>query len=128
VPLPKDQVHRIRGEDGPERAAEEYERELRRYFGATGVPAFDLVILGAGSDGHTASLFRASDALASSDRIALPVHRTPPELSRLTLTLPVMDKAAHVLVLVSGPSKAMSSRRYSKRETQNSCRRVSYGR
>ncbi len=106
VDLPEDHVHRIRGEEAPELAAREYEEEIRRFFGPEVLPAFDLVLLGAGEDGHTASLFPDSPALREKKRLAVPVYHEAPKRSRVTLTLPVLDHAAHILFLASGRSKA----------------------
>ncbi len=106
VDPPKDHVHRIRGEEEPERAAREYEEELRRFFGDAAAPAFDLVLLGAGEDGHTASLFPGSPAVCEKSRLAVPVYREAPKISRVTLTLPILNHAAHVLFLASGRAKA----------------------
>jgi 6-phosphogluconolactonase len=106
VDVPKGQVHRIRGEAEPERAAREYEEDIRRFFGPEPVPVFDLVLLGAGEDGHTASLLPGSPALRETKRLVVPVHREPPSPSRVTLTLPVLNHASHVLFLASGHAKA----------------------
>jgi 6-phosphogluconolactonase len=106
VALPKENIHRIKGEEGPGRAAQDYERELRLFFGPASFPVFDLIILGAGEDGHTASLFPGSDSLKERTRLALPVSLEPPKLDRVTLTLPVLDHAAEVLFLVAGRAKA----------------------
>lgn len=105
VPLPAAQVHRIRGEEGPDRAAELYEKEILGFAGG-GLPAFDLVLLGVGEDGHTASLFPNSALLHERRRLALPVRFEPPRLSRVTLSLPVLNNAGHVLFLAAGRSKA----------------------
>ncbi len=107
VRLPAENVHRIQGELPPPQAAERYEAELRAFFGET--PAFDLVFLGMGEDGHTASLFPGSPALAESVRWAVEVEHTtppPPLVSRVTLTYGVLNAARRVVFLVSGASKA----------------------
>ncbi len=109
VPLPTENVHRLEGELPPELAAERYESELERHFGVrvgAGFPRFDLVLLGMGNDGHTASLFPGTLALAEERRWV--VANAVPALgtTRLTLTLPVLNAAAHVAFLVSGADKA----------------------
>jgi 6-phosphogluconolactonase len=101
------QVKRIEGELGPGQAADRYEQELRESFGE-GVPALDLVLLGLGPDAHTASLFPNHAALGERERLAVGVE-TPgmaPLVSRVTLTLPVMNQARQVVFLVSGDDKA----------------------
>jgi 6-phosphogluconolactonase len=102
-------VHRVHGELPPERAAAEYERALRLFFGDGGLPRFDLILLGLGEDGHTASLFPGSAALDEVARWAVAVpHSSPPPplLPRVSLTLPVLNAAAQVVFLVSGAGKA----------------------
>ncbi len=106
VSLPSENVHRIRAEQGPIAAAEAYERELRSFFGKNSLPAFDLIVLGAGEDGHTASLFPGSEGIAEAARLAVPVLRDPPGTNRVTLTLPVLNNAYQVLFLVAGDAKA----------------------
>lgn len=81
---------------------EAYERELTDVFGA-GVPRFDLVLLGLGEDGHTASLFPGDPALDVLDRLAVLVDR--PDHRRMTLTLPVLSAARLAVFLVAGASK-----------------------
>ena len=97
-------VYRMKGELTPEMAAAEYERDLQGFFGA--VPVFDLVLLGIGSDGHTASLFPGTPALEVMDRwaVANPVKKLSTE--RITLTAPVINSARAVQFLVAGQSKA----------------------
>jgi 6-phosphogluconolactonase len=85
VAIPRENIHRIKGEDGPECAAEEYDRELRFFFGTIEFPVFDLVLLGAGDDGHTASLFPGSPALRERTRLAVAVHLEAPKPGRVTL-------------------------------------------
>ena len=99
-------VHRMRCELPPSEAAAAYERELREFFGTDGVPAFDLILLGLGADGHTASLFPETSALDVTDRwvVANPVLKL--ETSRLTLTIPVINAARAVTFLVAGENKA----------------------
>ncbi len=104
--VPKTQVHRVKGEMEPEKAAGEYEKDLRAFFGRTGIPVFDLIILGAGEDGHTASLFPGGTAAHERTRLSVPVYLHSPNVNRVTLTLPVLNHAAEVLFLLSGRSKA----------------------
>jgi 6-phosphogluconolactonase len=98
-------VHRMRGEVCDARA---YEEELSRVFGA-GLPEFDLVLLGLGEDGHTASLFPGDPALRATAERVVQVQR--PDYARLTLTLPVLSAAKVALFLVSGTPKRDALRR-----------------
>jgi 6-phosphogluconolactonase len=111
-------VHRIAGEEpDAARAAAAYERELVTTFGlrrkerdaaASGLdwPRFDLVLLGLGEEGHTASLFPGSPLLAESRRLAAAVWVEKLHTWRITLTPPVLVRAAAVIFLVSGAAKA----------------------
>jgi 6-phosphogluconolactonase len=107
APIPEANVHRIQGELEPQEAAKAYEDELRRFFGPE-PPVMDLVLLGMGADGHTASLFPGCPELAESSRWAIssqPPAGTGPALPRVTLTLPVINAARAVLFLVAGEDK-----------------------
>ena len=107
VPLPADNVLRIRGELSPEAAARSYDRVLQDFYCGPR-PRFDLVLLGLGSDGHTASLFPGSSTLAQTEQLAVPVeaHYQGRPAHRVTLTLPAINSARHVLFLVKGADKA----------------------
>jgi 6-phosphogluconolactonase len=104
VPIPPGHVHRIRGELGPEAAAEAYENGLRR--GWTHPPEFDLVLLGLGSDGHTASLFPRSEALSEAERWACGVRVASQPEARVTLTPMALSGGRVVAFLVAGAAKA----------------------
>lgn len=106
VPLPFKNIHRIRGEEGPERAAHMYAIDIRAFFQQDPFPEFDLIVLGVGRDGHTASLFPGDAAVDERVRPAAAVRRQPPDHDRVTLTLPVLAQAREVVVLASGRSKA----------------------
>lgn len=110
VPVPPAQVFRIRGEaDDPEEAAAAYAREVARVFESRRgeLPRFDLVLLGLGIDGHTASLFPGSPVLKEIFRPVAAVHASAASIpQRFTLTLPVLNAAARVIFLVSGAEKA----------------------
>lgn len=106
VALPDGNIHRIRGEYEPACAAEKYERDIRSFFGTGSFPVFDLIILGAGEDGHTASLFPGDASLREKTRIAAPAYLEPSKRNRVTLTLPVLNHAAKVLFLAAGHAKA----------------------
>jgi len=100
-------VHRMMGELGPADGAAAYERELRAEFGDE-LPVFDFILLGLGPDAHTCSLFSGDDALGERERWAVGVE-TPgmaPLVSRITLTLPVVNAARSVVFLVTGEDKA----------------------
>lgn len=105
IPIPGENIHRIKGEEDPDKAARDYEKEVRTFFGMSGLPMFDLVILGMGEDGHTASLFSGSNLLKERIRVAAPVYLEKPNWNRITLTLPVLNNATQILFLVAGHSK-----------------------
>ena len=112
VPIPSQNVHRIAGELLPEEAARTYAQTLREIFSPRGgMPRFDLILLGMGVDGHTASLFPASSALGETDRWVAAHFVQNVNAWRITLTLPVLNQAAHVMFLVSGRDKAAMVRR-----------------
>jgi 6-phosphogluconolactonase len=92
----------------PDRAARGYEATLTQRFGQH--PRFDLVLLGLGADGHTASLFPHSPALAECDRWVVPTLAPTEPRRRLTLTFPVLNSAAQVFFLVAGAEKAEALR------------------
>ena len=109
VPIPGQNIHRMRGEaTDPAQAADEYEALLRSFFGLTGqdVPRFDLILLGMGADGHTASLFPGTAALHERQRLVVAHYVPKLGATRLTLTLPVLNHANQVMFLVAGESKA----------------------
>ncbi len=108
VGIPETNVHRMRGEDDPARAAASYQEDLRAHFG--GDPVFDLVILGMGADGHTASLFPGTEALRHDDR-DVTVGKAPDGGNRLTLTFRTINAARRVAVLATGEEKADTIRR-----------------
>ncbi|MBI5049751.1 MAG: 6-phosphogluconolactonase [Nitrospirae bacterium] len=103
--LPAQNTHRIKGEESPEKAAGEYEKDMCEFFGNSKV-IFDLILLGMGEDGHTASLFPSSKALEETKRLAVPVYMGKNKINRVTLTLPVLNNAAQILFLAAGRLKA----------------------
>ncbi len=136
VPIPPESIHRIRGEDAPEWAAKNYESELRMFFGQapggqTGggqtpggqtpggqtpggqthrsAPTLDLIFLGLGDDGHTASIFPGTSAVREETQwVVAQEHNFPPPplVSRITITPPLINAAANVVFLVTGAGKA----------------------
>jgi len=109
VPVPASNVHRIASELAEsDEAARSYERALREFFDlAEGeYPCFDLVLLGIGTDGHTASLFPGTPALGERCRLVVPNRIEKRRAVRITLTVPVLNNARHAVFLVSGADKA----------------------
>ncbi len=109
VPVDPARVFRIPAEDpDPQEAAAEYARTLRRVFGTAdrALPRFDLMLLGVGADGHTASLFPSSPALDERDRLVVAAWSDAHRTWRVTMTLPVLNAAAQVTFMVSGAGKA----------------------
>jgi 6-phosphogluconolactonase len=108
VPLKPEQVHRMEGELEPEAAAARYESTLRNSFRLEGAetPRFDIVQLGMGPDGHTASLFPHTAALHELGRLSVANHVQNKDAWRVTLTSPVINQGASVFFLIGGPDKA----------------------
>lgn len=104
VPIPDENVHRFLAELSPEEAAAHYADDLRKRVGAP--PVLDLIVLGMGKDGHTASLFPNSEAL-NEDREPAIAHYVPKlDAHRLTLTLAVINNARSIVILAMGYEKA----------------------
>ncbi len=108
VPLPAERVHRMEGELEPEVAAARYESTIRNTFRLEGAetPTFDLVLLGMGDDGHTASLFPHTEALHEMSHIVVPNHVPQKDTWRITLTWPVINQGREVAFLIEGTGKA----------------------
>ena len=104
--VPVGSVHRMQGELPPDEAAEAYEEELRTFFRTEELPRFDLILLGVGGDGHTASLFPETSALEIDDRLVVANPVLKLDTTRITLTVPVINAAWAVLFLVAGEDKA----------------------
>lgn len=108
APLAADHIFRIEGELDPELAAARYESAIRNRFRLEGaeLPTFDLVALGMGPDGHTASLFPDSLGLAEKEHWVIANWVEKFKTDRITFTFPVLNAAACVVFLASGPDKA----------------------
>jgi 6-phosphogluconolactonase len=106
VAIPPQNVHRIRGEITPAESADSYEAELKSFFATVDWPGFDLVLLGMGDDGHTASLFPGSDALKEEKRWVVETRHPQTGQNRITITLPVINHAARVTFMITGKEKA----------------------
>jgi 6-phosphogluconolactonase len=111
VPVPADQIYRMQGEISPQIAADSYERLVRVHFATqrpeqTSQHTFDLVLLGLGDDGHTASLFPGSTSVQVQDRWVMADYVAPLGSWRLTLTPPCINAAYQIAFLVSGGRKA----------------------
>jgi len=105
VPIPETNIHPIVYEGSPRVAAEQYEKILQATF-KNRTPQFDIVLLGLGDNGHTASLFPATDVLNIQDQWVSQVYVAEQNLYRVTLTVPILNQAATIVFLVAGSTKA----------------------
>ena len=109
LPVPDSNIHAVTT-DGPDAllSARKYEEEIKGFFKTTaeGLPEFDLIMLGLGTDGHTASLFPGDKALDDTRHLSCAVDLDNVRHDRITLTLPVINNARMVVFLVSGKTKA----------------------
>lgn len=110
VPVPADQIYRMNGDIAPQKSADEYEKILNRHFGEQ-EPSFDLILLGMGADGHTASIFPESEAVHEQNRLVTTGYNKKQETYRVTFTAPLINKARHIFFAVFGDEKAETLRR-----------------
>lgn len=103
INIPEAHIHRMKGELHPESAAQDYERDLRTFFG--GLPTFDFILLGLGADGHTASLFPHTPVLREQNRWVVGYYAESVKMNRITLTPPVLNQGKVIVFLVSGKEK-----------------------
>ena len=109
IDIQKGNIHPVQTEEATlEMAAEKYEEEIRNFFGIEGerIPEFDLIMLGIGEDGHTASLFPGAPSLMEEKRVAIPVITEKAPHKRISLTLPVLANAQRIMFLVTGSEKS----------------------
>jgi 6-phosphogluconolactonase len=108
VAIPAENIHRIAGENPAYQAAEEYAQQIRRHFGILPGqwPAFDVVVLGLGADGHTASLLPGTEILENQNDIAAQVYSEAVLHTRVSLTIPVLTAARSLIFLITGKEKA----------------------
>ena len=106
VPLPVANVHRVQGEIDPAQAAVNYEVQVRSLFGPATFPAFDLICLGLGDNGHTASLFPGTAVLREQEHAVMAQYVEVVKMWRVTFTVPLINAARQVVFLVEGAGKA----------------------
>ena len=127
VPIPSSQVHPIPVEEAtPEHAAVRYEEEIRKFFrpGPGKFPRFDLILLGIGTDGHTASLFPGTPVLENRESLVAAVRLDEKRHHRITLTLPVLNQSANIVFLARGKEKASIVKRVLRRDLDLPASRV----
>jgi 6-phosphogluconolactonase len=119
--LPKEQIHRIHGEDDPQKEAIRYENEIRiALHKPAGVPVFDWIFLGMGEDGHTASIFPDRLDLLESSGLCAVAHYSLKDQFRVTITGPVIRNARRISFLVTGAGKSGIIRQIIKAEPEAS--------
>ena len=108
TPIPPDHVHRMPGEAPPEHGALNYQEELKDFFRLNRgeLPVFDLILLGIGPDGHTASLFPGQASLGEKEKLIVAVKGGDPLVSRLTMTFPVLNNAKNIIFIAQGRGKS----------------------
>jgi len=105
VPVPQEQVYPMWGDAAPEAFARQYEQLLQQHFGQQ-APQFDLILLGMGDDGHTASLFPGTEVLHETSRWVQAYYLEPQAMHRITLTAPLINQAKMICFLTFGSNKA----------------------
>jgi 6-phosphogluconolactonase len=121
VHIPEGNIHPIETHlPGPDEAASRYEEEMIRFFRLKPrqIPQFDLVLLGLGEDGHTASLFPGSPVLHDTNHLARAVARDKELFHRITITIPVINHSEHTMFLVEGASKAAALKKVAEEKDQ----------
>jgi len=109
VPVPASQIHIIRTDIDPAASAKAYEKTLHQYFHQQ-EKSFDLVLLGMGDDGHTLSLFPHTAVIHEENKLAVSYFLKAQDMYRITLTAPIVNRAAQIAFLVSGTGKAVALR------------------
>lgn len=105
--VPEENINRIIGENDPEEEAERYSKLImNKIIARSGFPVFDVIFLGLGEDGHTASIFPGDEKVITSDKICEVAQHPVSGQKRITLTLPVINNAYRVIFMVTGKSKA----------------------
>jgi 6-phosphogluconolactonase len=116
IPIPRSHVHRIQGEIDHRDAVRNYEQDIKRIFDPNPV-VFDLVLLGIGEDGHTASLFPGTDSVFEKETLVTSLFVEPLKSWRVTLTVPVLNKAREIIFLAAGRKKAQIIQHVLEKET-----------
>jgi 6-phosphogluconolactonase len=112
APIPPGNVHPVPPAPTPVSSAEAYEGVIRAFFGLGPgeFPRFDLVLLGIGADGHTASLFPGDPGPEETERLTVAVGRAAPDHDRVSLTVPVINHARIIVFMVTGVDKSLAVR------------------
>lgn len=108
VPIPQTHVHWITGEPSPRMSAKEYQKTLKDLFSFENmpIPRFDLIYLGMGTDGHIASLFPEQKSLYEKENLIVAVKGGNPNVNRITMTLPLLNQARHIVFIITGKEKS----------------------
>ena len=117
IKIPAENIHMIRGEENPQREAARYSEEIRKFTSQTnGLPALNIIILGMGDDGHTASIFPGNLHLLESEKICETASHPVSGQQRITMTGKVINNANSVCFMVTGDSKAKIIKQIFKKE------------
>ena len=117
IKIPAENIHMIHGEENPRREAARYSEEIRKFTSQTnGLPAFDIIILGMGDDGHTASIFPGNLHLLESEKICETALHPVSGQQRITITGKVINNSDSVYFMVTGDSKAKIIKQIFKKE------------
>ena len=108
IDIPQENIHRIKGEDDPGKETERYSKEITSFtIQRAGLPFFNVMLLGLGEDGHTASVFPGNEKLFLSDKICTPAIQPYTGQKRITITGRIINNSANIIFLVTGKNKAV---------------------